>query len=92
MNTSIFAIDAVISLSNGMIYALQSGFQSTDIWAVLKDITKDSASLGIVGLLMMVALLVLTVMLLVYYVLRLVTLYIVAVLEPSSIIGIWMND
>lgn len=89
MNTSIFAIDAVISLSNGMIYALQSGFQSTDIWAVLHDITKDSASLGIVGLLMMVALLVLTVMLLVYYVLRLVTLYIGAVLSPL-VMMLWL--
>ncbi len=89
MNTSIFAIDAVISLSNGMIYALQSGFQSTDIWAVLDNITKDSAGLGIVGLLMMVALLVLTVMLLVYYVLRLVTLYIGAVLSPL-VMMLWL--
>lgn len=89
MNTSIFAIDAVISLSNGMIYAVQSGFPSTDIWQVLADITKDSASLGIVGLLMMVALLVLTVMLLVYYVLRLVALYIGAVLSPL-VMMLWL--
>lgn len=89
MNTSIFAIDAVIGLSNGMIYALQSGFPSTDIWQVLADITKDTASMGIVGLLMMVALLVLTVMLLVYYVLRLVTLYIGAVLSPL-VMMLWL--
>ncbi len=82
MNTSIFVIDGVISLSNGMIYAIQSGFPSTDVWSVLENITKDSAKLGIVGLLMMVALLALTVMLLVYYVLRLVTLYIGAILSP----------
>jgi hypothetical protein len=89
MNTSIFAIDAVISLSNGMIYALQSGFQSTDIWLVLANLTKDSSKLGLVGLMITVALLVLTIMLLVYYVLRLVTLYIGAVLSPL-VVMLWL--
>ena len=82
MNTSIFAIDAVISLSNKMIYALQSGFVSTDIWSLLTNLTQKSNELGLVGLLMMIALLVLTIMLLVYYVLRLVALYIGAILSP----------
>lgn len=82
VNTSIFLIDAVISLSNGMIYALQSGFPSTDVWGVLAQITKESSEMGVAGLLVMVAFLVLSVMLLVYYVLRLVTLYIGAILSP----------
>jgi len=82
INTSIFLIDAIISLSNGMIYAIRSGFPSTDVWAVLAQITKQSADLGVAGLLVMVAFLVLSVMLLVYYVLRLVTLYIGAILSP----------
>lgn len=89
MNTSIFVIDAIISLSNGMIHAIQSGFPSTDIWALLDNLTKDSSKLGIVGLLIMVALLVLTVMLLVYYVLRLVALYIGAVLSPL-VVMLWL--
>lgn len=89
MNTSIFAIDAVISLSNAMIYAIQSGFPSTDIWLVLANLTKDSSKLGMVGLLIMVALLVLTIMLLVYYVLRLVSLYIGAVLSPL-VMMLWL--
>lgn len=82
VNTSIFLIDAIISLSNGMIHALQSGFPSTDVWGVLAQITKESTELGVAGLLVMVAFLVLSVMLLVYYVLRLVTLYIGAILSP----------
>lgn len=82
MNTSIFAIDAVIGLSNGMIHALQSGFPSTSIWDLLSKLTEQSASLGLGGLLVMIAFLVLTVMLLVYYVGRLITLYIGAVLSP----------
>ena len=82
MNTSIFAIDAVIGLSNGMIHALQAGFPSTSIWDLLAEVTKKSGSLGLGGLLVMIAFLVLTVMLLVYYVGRLITLYIGAVLSP----------
>jgi len=46
------------------------------------DITKKSSDLGLGGLLIMIAFLVLTVMLLVYYVGRLITLYIGAVLSP----------
>lgn len=82
MNTSIFAIDAIIGLSNGMIHALRSGFPSTSIWDLLSKLTEQSAGLGLGGLLVMIAFLVLTVMLLVYYVGRLITLYIGAVLSP----------
>ncbi len=82
MNTSLFAIDAVIGLSNGMVHALQAGFPSTSIWDLLSDITKKSTDLGLGGLLVMLAFLVLTVMLLVYYVMRLITLYIGAILSP----------
>ena len=82
VNTSIFAIDGVISFSNGMIHALQSGFPCTSIWDLLSQIIKKSSDLGLGGLLVMIAFLVLTVMLLVYYVGRLITLYIGAVLSP----------
>lgn len=89
INTSIFAIDAVIELSNAMIKALQSGFPSTDVWAVLANITKQSTELGVAGLLIMMAFLVLSVMLLVYYVLRLVTLYLGAILSPLVLL-LWL--
>lgn len=86
MNTSIFAIDAVIGLSNGMIHALKSGFPSTSIWDLLSELTKKSTELGLGGLLVMIAFLVLTVMLLVYYVMRLIALYIGAVLSPLVVL------
>lgn len=89
INTSIFAIDALIGLSNIMIYALQSGFPSTDIWAVLTSITKQSSELGIVGLFVMVALLILSILLLLYYLMRIVTLYIGAILSPLVIL-LWL--
>lgn len=89
VNTSIFAIDGVIALSNGMIHALQSGFVSTSIWDVLADITKKASDIGLAGLLVMIAFLVLTVMLLVYYVGRLITLYIGAILSPLVLL-LWL--
>lgn len=89
MNTSIFAIDAIISLSNGMIHALQSGFPSSSIWQTLTDITKKSGDMGLAGLLVMIAFLVLSIMLLVYYVGRIITLYIGAVLSPLVLL-LWL--
>ncbi len=82
INVSIFAIDGIISFSNGMITALQSAFPRTSIWDLLSQIIKRSSGLGIGGLLIMIAFLVLTIMLLIYYVGRLITLYIGAVLSP----------
>jgi hypothetical protein len=82
INTSIFAIDGIIGLSNGMIHALQSAFPCASIWDQLSEITKKSSDLGLGGLLVTIAFLVLTVMLLVYYVGRLITLYIGAILSP----------
>ena len=88
-NTSIFVIDSIIGLSNAMIHALQSGFPSTDIWAVLGQITEKSSDLGVAGLLVMVAFLVLAVMLLVYYVGRLISLYLGAILSPLVLL-LWL--
>lgn len=89
MNTSIFMIDGIISLSNAMIHALQSGFVSVSLWDTLGEITKESADIGLAGLVIMAAFLVLTVMLLVYYVGRLITLYIGAILSPL-ILMLWL--
>lgn len=89
INTSIFAIDAVIGLSNIMIRAIQSGFPSTDIWLVLANITKKSSDIGLAGLLVMTAFLILTVILLIYYVGRLIILYLGAILSPLILL-IWL--
>ncbi len=86
MNTSIFLIDMVISLSNVMIKAVEAAFSSVDVWQVLSKIVDGSVSLGIVALIIMVVFLSLSVILLVYYLMRLVTLYIGAVMAPLIIL------
>lgn len=89
INTSIFAIDAVIGLSNAMINALKSGFPVTEIWDSLSKVTEQAFRVGMVGLLLMGALLIMLVMLIVYYLGRLISLYLGAILSPLIIL-LWL--
>jgi hypothetical protein len=89
INSSIFAIDAIISLSNGMIDALHAGFGNINTWSSLSDVAKQSGGMGLAALLIMVVFLVLAFILLVYYVGRLVTLYLGAVLAPVLLL-LWL--
>lgn len=82
INSSIFVIDAIIGLSNAMIAAIQSSFSTGEIWKSLISITEKAYGVGLAGLLVMGAFLILVVMLLVYYLGRLITLYVGAVLSP----------
>ena len=86
INTSIFAIDAIISLSNVMIQAIEAAFSSLTVFNVLGKIADGAGGLGLVALLLMIVFMILSVILLVYYVMRLVTLYIGAVLSPLIVL------
>lgn len=89
INSSIFLIDAIISLSNGMIDALHAGFGNTNVWGVLTKITDQSGVFGLATLLIMIVFLVLAFILLVYYVGRLVVLYLGAALSPIVLL-LWL--
>lgn len=89
MNTSIFAIDGVIEISNAMIKAVNAAGGNSSIWSVLTDVVKQSGGQGVAALLIMVVFLIFAVILLVYYVARLVTLYIGAVLSPAVLLA-WL--
>lgn len=89
VNVSIFAIDGIIGLSNAMIHALNVGLSSTSVWNVLTSVIKQTSEMGVAALLIMIAFVVLSVILLVYYVGRLVTLYIGAVLSPLVLL-LWL--
>jgi hypothetical protein len=82
MNMSIFAIDAIISLSNAMISAVSNAYSSLTVWDALTGVADTAGGQGFVALLIMVVFLILAAILLVYYVMRIVTLYIGAVLSP----------
>lgn len=89
INSSVFLIDALIGLSNAMIHALQAGFSKNPVWDSLTDVVKQSSGMGLAALLIMVAFLIFSVILLVYYVGRIVTLYLGAVLAPIVFL-IWL--
>lgn len=89
LNTSIFSIDGIIELSNVLIAAIGKVAGASTIWATLTDVVKESGGQGIAALLLMFAFLIFSVLLLVYYVVRLVSLFIGAVISPLVLL-IWL--
>jgi len=82
MNTSIFLIDGIIELSNVLVSAVGKISGASSVWDTLIEIVKKTSGQGLTALLMMLAFVILSVILVVYYIMRLVTLYIGAVLSP----------
>jgi hypothetical protein len=82
MNTSIFLIDGIIELSNVLVSAVGKISGASSVWETLIEIVKKTSGQGLAALLMMLAFVILSVILVVYYIMRLVTLYIGAVLSP----------
>lgn len=82
MNTSIFLIDGIISLSNVLISAVNQVSGASTVWSTLIKVVEKTSGQGVAALLIMVAFLICLIILLVYYVMRLITLFIGTVLSP----------
>ncbi len=89
MNVSIYLVDGVIELSNVMIVAVRTGMANVNPWQSLISLTDKSASLGLPALLIFIVFIVLSVILLVYYLARIVILYLGAILSPLVIL-LWL--
>jgi hypothetical protein len=89
INVSIFLIDGIITLSNGMISALYAGFGNLSVWTVLSAIADQSGTMSLAALIIMAIFLIFSFILLVYYVGRIVTLYLGAVLSPLVML-LWL--
>ena len=89
LNSSIFVIDGVIEVSNLMIRAIGLTSSSTPVWSVLSSTSTQASTQGLATLIMMIAFLVLAALLLVYYISRIVTLYVGAVLSPIILL-LWL--
>ncbi len=89
LNTSIFAIDGVIEISNALIHAANLANGTTSLWAALTDVVKQSAELGLPSLLIMLLFTIFSVVLVLYYLGRLITLYVGAVLSPLILL-LWL--
>ena len=75
MNTSIFLIDGIIGLSNVLISATNQVSGASTVWSTLIKVVEKTSGQGVAALLIMVVFLICSVLLLVYYVLRLITLF-----------------
>lgn len=89
MNSSIFLIDALVSLSNLMIKVVSQGQSVTSLWQALTTVVQKSSGDGLATLIVMIIFLIFSVILIVYYIGRLVTIYLGAVLAPLIIL-IWL--
>lgn len=89
MNLSLFAIDAVIGLSNAIISAIYAGFPNTDIWKALIDAMSHNGGLSLVALILFVVFVVLAIMLFVYYIGRMIALFVGAALSPLVVL-LWL--
>lgn len=88
-NLSIFAIDVIITVSNAMVQALLTGMSNDIIWTTLGGLIASAATANI-GILLFIAIaIILAVMLLIYYLKRLIILYIGAVLSPLIVL-LWL--
>jgi hypothetical protein len=89
INTSIFVVDAVIDLSNVLLSAVEQISGSNTVWHTLTMVVQEAGGQSVAALLVMLVFLIFSFILLVYYVGRLVTLFIGAVLSPL-IFMIWL--
>lgn len=89
LNTSIFIIDGIIALSNALITAVSAVGGSSSVWETLTKVVNESGGQGVAALLVMVVFIIFSVILLVYYVGRLVTLFVGTVLAPIVFL-IWL--
>jgi len=89
LNTSIFVIDAVIQLSNVLITAINKVSGASSVWDTLSAVVKESGGQGAAALLIMLAFLIFSIILLTYYVGRMVVLFLGAVLSPLVIV-LWL--
>ena len=85
MNSSIFVIDVLINLSNGMIEALRAAVPVGSFWEAMRATIDQSGGFSLVMLLISFVFLVLAFFLLIYYLMRLITLYLGAILAPLVI-------
>lgn len=89
LNSSIFIIDGFIAASNALISAVGHIGGASGVWETLTKVVGESGGQGIAALLIMLVFLIFSFILLIYYVGRLVALYIGAVLSPLVIL-VWL--
>ena len=86
MNFSIYLIDYLIQISNIMIKAISSSNIINNFWKALETIVGTTSGYSLAILLIMLIFLILSIILLIFYLGRLITIYLGAVLSPIVIL------
>ena len=89
INSSLFVLDGLIELSNAMVAAIRTGIGYVSPWDSLLSITSKVSGYSLAALFILLVLLVLSVIMVVYYIGRIVVLYLGAVLAPIVIL-LWL--
>jgi len=89
MNSSIYILDGIIELSNALIAGLRSAMGNITPWHSLINLVSNISGYSLPSLLILVIFIVFTVILLIYYLGRLVVLYLGAVLSPLIVL-MWL--
>jgi hypothetical protein len=89
VNISLFLIDMIITVSNAMITALLVGMSGDIVWATIGSLFSSIGSINIGLLLFVAVILIVGVILLIYYLMRIVALYVGAVLSPIILL-LWL--
>ncbi len=82
INISVYLIDEVIKLCNQIIFAISNGGASLQIWNTLMSIFNKADLYSLAASLIMLVFLAMSVVLIIYYLSRIVTIYLGAVLSP----------
>ena len=86
MNFSIYLIDYLIQVSNIMIKAISNTNVINNFWNALSAIVKTTSGYSLAILIIMLIFLILSVILLIFYLGRLITIYLGAVLSPIIVL------
>jgi len=89
INTSIYLLDGIIELSNAMINALRAGIGNVTPWHSLYNVVSGVSGYSLAAVLILIIFLIFTVILLIYYIGRLVALYLGAILSPFIVL-MWL--
>jgi len=89
MNSSIYILDGIIELSNALISGLRSATGNITPWHSLINLVSNISGYSLAALLILVILMIFTVILIIYYLGRLVILYLGAVLSPLIVL-MWL--
>lgn len=86
MNLSLVLAETLIGLSNALISGFRAAVPTYDLWAALGALAAGSSGTGLAGLLLLGLVIILGLALVIYYLIRLVQLYLGAVLAPLVIL------